>query len=67
MAHAGVIKVIVGNEPIESSEDAGALIESFQERKTWYQENGKYETDIQRRNALTDWDKAILKLEKQLR
>lgn len=66
MAHAGVIKVIVGDEPIESSADAEALIKSFKERKAWYQENGKYETDIQRRNALSGWDKAISKLKKQI-
>jgi hypothetical protein len=66
MAHAGVIKVIVGNEPIESSADTGALIKSFEERKAWYQNNGVYDSESHRNEALALWDRAILKLGTQL-
>jgi hypothetical protein len=66
MAHAGVIKVMVGQQAIESPEDAKTLIELFQKRASWYQSDGVYETEAQRKVATAHFDKAIQELKKQI-
>jgi hypothetical protein len=66
MAHAGVIRVIVGNEPVESTRDALALIHSFQELISWYQADGVYENENLRKESVALLEAAILKLQDQL-
>ena len=66
MAHSGVIKILVGQQAIESSEDAKTLIELFQKRASWYQSDGVYESEAQRKVATAQLDKAIQELKKQI-
>ncbi|MDA0347152.1 MAG: CehA/McbA family metallohydrolase [Verrucomicrobia bacterium] len=66
MAHAGVVRVIVGDQPVQSSEDAEVLIASFRDRISFYDTNGVYQTDEQRNSALGLFKEAIQTLEPQL-
>lgn len=66
MAHAGVVRVIVGDQPIQSEEDAIVLIDDFEELKEFYQKSGTYSSETQRQEAIRLFDEAIEKLRFQL-
>jgi hypothetical protein len=66
MAHTGVIKVMVGQKPIESAKDAETLIKLFQKRASWYRSDGVYKSEVQRKEALALLDKAVQELKKQI-
>ena len=66
MAHAGVIRVMVGDRPVQSSQDAEVLVASFKDRISFYEANGVYQTDEQRDSVLGLFKEAIQKLEPQM-
>jgi len=66
MAHSGVVKVLVGDQPVQSKTDAEVLVELFKSRKAFYQKNGVYLTAADRDHALSLFDRAIKELNPQL-
>lgn len=52
MAHAGVIRVIVGDQPVQSASDAQTLVDSFENLISFYESEGVYETIDQRDSAI---------------
>jgi hypothetical protein len=52
MAHAGVIRVIVGDKPVQSASDAQTLVDSFENLISFYESEGVYETVDQRDSAI---------------
>ncbi len=66
MAHAGVIRVIVGDQPIHSAEDAETLVQSFEERAAFYQTSGIYQSHEDREKAVGLFQQAIQKLRPQM-
>ena len=67
MAHAGVVKVIVGDQAVESADDAEILIRSFEELVEFYKTSGVYESSSHRQEVVDLFQKAIGKLRPQIR
>ena len=67
MAHAGVIRVIVGDQPVQSASDAQTLVDSFENLISFYESEGVYETVDQRDSAIGLFTQAIRELEPQLK
>lgn len=65
IAHAGAIRVLVGVQPIQSNADAQNLIDQLKQRRAYYQKSGVYETEADRKHALSLFDKAMAKLTTQ--
>ena len=59
MAHTNAIRILVGDEPVRSTEDAAYFIEQLKERKEYYGTQGVYESEGDRAHALQIFDEAI--------
>jgi hypothetical protein len=66
IAHAGVVRVLVGEERIESSSDARNLIGQMRMRREYYRNNGVYKTEADKKHMLSLFDRAIEKLSGQV-
>jgi hypothetical protein len=67
IAHAGVIRVIVGDQPVQSPLDAEVLMKSFEDHLEFYQSSGVYQSDKHRDRAVGLLKQAIENLEPQLK
>ena len=66
MAHAGVIRVIVGDQPVHSAEDAEIMVRSFEALADFYQSSGVYQSNEDRERAVGLFQQAIRKLRPQI-
>ncbi|MCZ6671424.1 MAG: CehA/McbA family metallohydrolase [Verrucomicrobia bacterium] len=67
MAHSGVVKVLVGDKPVQSSVDASSFIDNFKQLREYYLNRGVYEKDADRDRVLLLFDRAIDELRNQLK
>ena len=65
-AHAGVVRVLVGDQPVQSKRDAQFFISQFIELKDVYLDSGVYSEETHRRHAAQLFDRAVERLQKQL-
>ena len=65
-AHAGVVRVLVGDRPVRSPVDAQYFIDQFIALKDFYLESGTYEAEKDRMHSIELFDQAIQRLQKQL-
>lgn len=65
MAHSNVVRVQIGDEPIQSPQDSAFFINELEQRRAFYQEKGAYKNDAQRKRAIELLDQAIAKLQEQ--
>lgn len=66
VAHTAAIKVIVGDEPINSTRDAALLIDLIRARREYYLHEGRYKSEDDRHAAAALFDRAIEVLIPQL-
>lgn len=66
MAHAGVIRVVVGDQSVQSSEDAATLVEYFESCIDFYSSSGVYASESDRKDSVGLFEKAIRRLKPQL-
>jgi hypothetical protein len=59
MAHTNAIRVIVDKQPIRSEGDRVFVLNQLEERRTYYQNQGAYKNDAQRKHAVELFDEAI--------
>jgi len=65
IAHTAAIRVLVGDEPITSPDDARFLLEHLKRQKEIYRTEAKYSTDQQRDRMMQLFDRAIAEIEPQ--
>ena len=58
VAHTGAVRVLVGDAPIQSAEDAAVLLERLAMQRAYYREKGKFATDEDREHLLRLFDRA---------
>jgi hypothetical protein len=63
VAHTAAIRVFVGDEPIRSSSDAGALIKTLRVQQEYYRRNGRYAKGEDRIRMLSLFDRAVREME----
>ena len=66
MAHAGVVKVLVGDQPVQSADDAQHFISQFVALKNFYQESGIFVNEVDRMQFIQLFDRSIQRLQIQL-
>ncbi len=66
VAHTAAVRVLVGTDPIRSSADAEALLESLARQKDFYVENGSYASEDHRRQMASLFDLAADELRGRL-
>ncbi len=65
IAHTAAVRVLVGDRPIWSAEDAKALTGKLIEQQDFYRTQGKYEKPEHRQYVLALFDKAIAALKRK--
>ncbi|MEO2015169.1 MAG: CehA/McbA family metallohydrolase [Fuerstiella sp.] len=63
VAHSAAIRIMVGDQPIRSTEDAEHLIETLQRQQEYYRTSGRYAQGEHRLRVLDLFERAITKLE----
>jgi len=66
VAHSGVVRVFVDDEPIRSADDARALIETLRQRQAYYQNNGRYKRAEDRLRMLDLFERAVAELRRRI-
>jgi hypothetical protein len=61
-AHAGVVRVLVGDRPVRQAEDVAQLEATLTQQRDYYQQEGCYRNESERRHALNLFDRAIERL-----
>ncbi len=59
VAHSGIIRVIVNDQPIRSDKDATTLIQLMRKQQEYYRESGRYNQADDRLRMLDLFDQAI--------
>lgn len=65
VAHTAAIRVLVGDEPIRSKNDAQALIKTLRTQQEYYRRNGRYAKGDDRLRVLALFERAVRELERQ--
>ncbi len=65
IAHSGIVRVEVGNQPIRSVNDADHLIQMLRQQQEFYRTNGRYLQAEHRLRVLDLFDEAASELEKR--
>ena len=66
-AHTGVVRVLVGDEPVRSEKDARNLIEMIRTEMAHYRDHGRYPGPTGREHVQALFQRAITVLEPQTR
>ncbi len=66
VAHTAAIRVIVGDNPIQSEQEAATLISQLQSQRMFYARNGRYATAGDRESMLAVLDRAVAELSSRL-
>jgi hypothetical protein len=64
IAHTAAIRVLVGEQPIRSREDAAILIERLRRQKEFYRTEGTYAEEAHRQAVMKLFDRAVAELER---
>ncbi len=63
IAHSGIIRVLVGDQPIRTKTDARELIQQLRTQQQYYREAGRYADGKDRLEMLSLFDQAVQQLE----
>lgn len=58
-AHTGAVRVLVGDEPMSSPDDARALARLLRRQKAFYERNGRYRKPEHRRTVQRHFERAV--------